>query len=107
MRCANCRVPQYCSRDCQRVHWKEEIRPHKAVCAILTHVRKICPFDIVTGKLDAAAFAAACCSAGIKVEELIQPLAHINTTYSALNLTEAMGIQRALFLSLTYFVFIC
>lgn len=34
-RCSGCRLLQYCSRECQKRHWKQERWPHKAVCARL------------------------------------------------------------------------
>jgi len=107
MRCAGCRGFQYCSRDCQRVQWKEELRPHKVDCATLARIQHACSFDIVTGTPDARAFAAACSSAGITVEEFAQPLSHLSAAYSALDLSEAPGIQCALFLSTANFVLIC
>jgi hypothetical protein len=30
--CARCRVPFYCSRECQGRHWKKKGRNHKAMC---------------------------------------------------------------------------
>ncbi|EJD39469.1 hypothetical protein AURDEDRAFT_171470 [Auricularia subglabra TFB-10046 SS5] len=35
--CARCRIPRYCSRACQRAHWKGDgaTLPHKALCGVL------------------------------------------------------------------------
>lgn len=34
-KCGNCRVAKYCSKECQRVHWKE----HKPICRKVTKTK--------------------------------------------------------------------
>ncbi|EJD35009.1 hypothetical protein AURDEDRAFT_175918 [Auricularia subglabra TFB-10046 SS5] len=34
-RCANCRLMQYCSRDCQKADWRDSGFPHKEICGML------------------------------------------------------------------------
>jgi len=41
MRCARCRAVQYCSKECQRLHWKSTVLPHKADCAMLARIQDI------------------------------------------------------------------
>ena len=74
MRCARCRAVQYCSRDCQRLHWKDDKRPHKAVCETLFRIQNVSSFT--TGNPDPRAFSIACRNAGIQLEELMRPYYH-------------------------------
>lgn len=37
-RCAVCGVVRYCSRECQKLHWKAERRPHRAVCSVIARL---------------------------------------------------------------------
>jgi len=91
MRCSKCRAFQYCSRECQRAHWKDEIRPHKAVCATLTRINGVYPF--YTGELDEQAFSVACRSAGIQVEELLRPYLHFLPVTMAHQKSDVDGIE--------------
>lgn len=36
--CNGCKMVHYCSRACQKAHWRHEAWPHKAVCGILRQV---------------------------------------------------------------------
>lgn len=74
MRCGRCRVLQYCSRECQRAHWKDEIRPHKSICSTLASIQDV--YSLTTGETDSRAFSEACRGAGIQVEELVRPYWH-------------------------------
>lgn len=52
-RCNGCKMVQYCSRACQRAHWRHEGWPHKAMCGILQQLaendeRAENPADLVT-----------------------------------------------------------
>jgi len=97
MRCSRCRAFQYCSRECQRAHWKDEIRPHKAVCATLTRINNAYPF--YTGEPNAQAFSVACRSAGIQVEELLWPYHHFLSIIMVHEKSDAEGIE-SVFVSL-------
>lgn len=33
--CSGCKFTQYCSKECQRAHWKDKMFPHKVICPIL------------------------------------------------------------------------
>jgi len=93
MRCARCRVVQYCSRECQRSHWKSVILPHKVVCAALARIQDISPF--ASGDYDAHAFSLACRNAGIQIEDLLRPYQHIGSRESFEELSDAEGVHGA------------
>jgi hypothetical protein len=38
--CADCLVARYCSRECQRVHWKQQVYGHKQACKKLVAARR-------------------------------------------------------------------
>jgi len=94
MRCARCRVFQYCSRECQRAHWTDDIRPHKSVCRTLARIQDIAPF--YQGELDAQAFSASCRSAGVEIEELVRPFYHLSAVYTVTEQSDAQGMAGAL-----------
>ncbi|EJD35495.1 hypothetical protein AURDEDRAFT_188720 [Auricularia subglabra TFB-10046 SS5] len=56
--CGKCHVASYCSRDCQRADWKDELLPHKAVCDALQELRTFTPLD--SPEMTPNEFAAAC-----------------------------------------------
>jgi len=91
MRCARCRAVQYCSRECQRLHWKDELQPHKAACSILARIQDVSPFSV--GENDAQAFSVACRGAGIQVEELARPFYHIISAEVRDELPSDIGIK--------------
>jgi len=93
MRCARCRVVQYCSRECQRSHWKSVILPHKVVCATLARIQDISPFAI--GDNDAQAFSLACRNAGIQFEDLLRPYQYIAGREIFEELSDAEGVNGA------------
>ncbi|KZV83056.1 hypothetical protein EXIGLDRAFT_728992 [Exidia glandulosa HHB12029] len=45
-RCGGCKFVQYCSKECQKRHWKFSTYPHKAVCAQLKNLLAVAPFEI-------------------------------------------------------------
>lgn len=53
--CSRCRMVQYCSQACQRVHWQESATPHKGLCGAL---RQAAEYANVSN--DAEDFAARC-----------------------------------------------
>ncbi|EJD36678.1 hypothetical protein AURDEDRAFT_174276 [Auricularia subglabra TFB-10046 SS5] len=55
-RCAGCRVFRYCSRGCQRGHWRSARNSHQLLCAALGQITGETPID----KMTAQAFAEAC-----------------------------------------------
>jgi len=92
MRCARCRAFQYCSRQRQRAHWKDVVRPHRDVCSTLARIQDAYPFS--TGEENEQAFSAACYAAGILVEELIRPFWHFRALIIPY-ISEAEGLKSA------------
>ncbi|KZV78318.1 hypothetical protein EXIGLDRAFT_847638 [Exidia glandulosa HHB12029] len=39
--CGGCKVLKYCTRECQKQHWKTGIRPHRSTCANLQDVFRV------------------------------------------------------------------
>ena len=94
LRCGRCMTFRYCSQQCQRAHWKDEKRPHSAVCATLARVKDVAPF--YTGGTDKHAFSAACRRAGITVEELVLPFFHFLSIYTLREHSVEDGVERKL-----------
>lgn len=63
--CSQCRVLRYCSRACQKAHWKSGKTPHKEACPLISQL-----LDAVDLKLERAEFADACRAAEIPHEAI-------------------------------------
>ncbi|EJD32877.1 hypothetical protein AURDEDRAFT_178028 [Auricularia subglabra TFB-10046 SS5] len=64
-RCGSCRLLQYCSRECQRRHWRNALQPHRDVCSTLRDLR-----EHATPEADVRKFRAACVAANIDVRRM-------------------------------------
>ena len=95
LRCSGCRAFRYCSKQCQRAHWKDPILPHSAVCAFLTRMQDIAPYHNET--MDKHAFSVACRQAGITVDELVLPFFHFMKFCTPIDHSVEEGIKRAYF----------
>jgi hypothetical protein len=72
LRCAGCGVGQYCSRACQKAHWKHPIIPHKEVCPLFDKIRVL-----TAGRWDDyVAFSDACKAEKISDDRLAECLFH-------------------------------
>lgn len=61
-RCAACGVLQYCSKECQKRHWKADEASHKAVCARIKALAPVLDDD--------DAFARTTRAQGLKIEDM-------------------------------------
>ncbi|EJD50282.1 hypothetical protein AURDEDRAFT_160817 [Auricularia subglabra TFB-10046 SS5] len=71
-RCGRCMLFRYCSRQCQKDHWRHAAYPHKAVCHLLRDVKEVTALCTT-----ATEFEAACGPLGIQQQGLVPISANV------------------------------
>lgn len=70
--CGSCRVYRYCSKDCQREHWKSRYLPHKVACPQIRDFLASVNLD-----QEADEFVAACRRHGLSMDDLAALYVHL------------------------------
>lgn len=70
--CGGCKLFKYCLRDCQKLHWKQQPKPHKETCLMLQKLFVFAPFV-----LDKVQFSAACRAEAVTLEVCSDLITHL------------------------------
>ncbi|EJD50653.1 hypothetical protein AURDEDRAFT_112233, partial [Auricularia subglabra TFB-10046 SS5] len=63
--CSQCHLVRYCSKECQKAHWKTGKSPHKDICPLIKELLQVADL-----KLEREEFAEACQKADVPLDTL-------------------------------------